>query len=261
MTPVCTMAGRDRFPMSWGTGPPICISNVRRSGLLGMYRQLTVIGHPTTAQHGLLVKLIADIETKLGEKIKLHNFLTSDLGSPLPLHISLSRPITLSTAEKDDFLEKITDTVQSSHTGAFGVSPSQLIWYKSPDSDRIFLVLQVASKGSCNTEAPNPELASLLTRCNKVVTSFSQPALYQQTQKGPVGSAFHVSIGWTFDLPDAEAAEQTVNLFGQSKFKALSSWKIEVSGVKAKIGNIVSHLALGDLRRDSQSGRSGSLYE
>lgn len=226
-----------------------------------MYRQLTIIGHPTATQHDLLVKLIADVEAKLGEKVKLHNFLTSDLGSPLPLHISLSRPITLSTAEKDDFLDKITNTVQSSHTGVFGVSPSQLIWYKSPDSDRTFLVLQVTSKSSCDAEAPNPELARLLTRCNSVVTSFDQPALYQQNQKGSVGSAFHVSIGWTFDAPDAEAIEETVNLFGQSKFKALSLWKIEVSGVKAKIGNVVSHLALGELRRDSQSGRSGSLYE
>lgn len=226
-----------------------------------MWLGLTVVGHPTTTQHDLLVQLIADIEAQLGDKVKLHNFLTSDLGSPLPLHISLSRPITLSTAEKDDFLEKVTNTVQGSNISVFDVSPSQLIWYKSPDSNRTFLVLQVTSTNGSHAKTLNPELTSLLTRCNTVVTSFNQPTLYQQAQKEAVGGAFHVSIGWTFDVPDDEVATETVNLFQQSKFKDLRLWKIEVPGVKAKIGNVVSHIPLSGQRRNSHSGRSSSLYE
>jgi hypothetical protein len=42
----------------------------------------------------------------------LHSFLISDLGTPLPLHISLSRPFVLTTDEKDDFSQRLSGIIK-----------------------------------------------------------------------------------------------------------------------------------------------------
>jgi hypothetical protein len=192
---------------------------------------------------------------------KLFNFLTSDLGSPLPLHISLSRPLSLTTGNKDDFLDKITESFNNSGITPFAVKPQGLAWYRSPDSDRTFLILRVASgpspaAGTKDEARPlNPELTSLLARSNTVATQFGQPSLYQRDakEKEPVGSAFHVSIGWTFHLPGDEMSLKTLRLFRQSKFDDIRKWEISVAGIKVKIGNVVNHVAL------KKTGRSGAL--
>ncbi|KAH7155850.1 hypothetical protein B0J13DRAFT_619253 [Dactylonectria estremocensis] len=223
----------------------------------GRRRQIPhVVGHPTTTQHAVLVDLINDIERELGSQVELHNFLTSDLGSPLPLHISLSRPLSLPTADKDTFLEKVTHAVHTSAIATFAVRPNGLVWFKSPDSNRTFLVLRVDSNPSATeqdntTTDPNPELMGLLTRFNAAVTNFGQPALYQLKQKNHVGNSFHISIAWTFDQPDDEASRRTVQLFEKAKF-GIQAWEINVPGIKAKIGNVVNHIAL------SGSGRGGT---
>ncbi|KPM39402.1 hypothetical protein AK830_g7134 [Neonectria ditissima] len=220
---------------------------------------LYVEWHPTTAQYAVLADLINDIKAELGSDVELHNFLTSELGSPLPLHISLSRPLSLSTADKDVFLEKITHAIRGSAIAPFTVSPNGLVWFRSPDSNRTFLVLRIDSSpprtgGDASGTNPNPELMSLLTRCNATVTAFGQPALYQRDQKGPAGNAFHISIGWTFDQPDDRAALKTQQLFKQVKF-SFESWEIGVAGVKAKIGNVVNHIALASSGRDAMGSR------
>lgn len=130
--------------------------------------------------------------------------------------------------------------------------PSGLAWYRSPDSDRTFLVLRVATSGTQDDAAPaNAELVALLTRCNAVATRFGQPALYQGGRGEAVGTAFHVSIGWTFGLPGEEA----LRLFTRARFRGVRAWEIEVSGVKAKIGNVVSHVSLGGSHVPLAAGR------
>ena len=44
----------------------------------------------------------------------IHSFLSSDLGAPLPLHISLSRPVTFPTQDKDKFVELLEQLVHTS---------------------------------------------------------------------------------------------------------------------------------------------------
>lgn len=257
------MAAADRYPMLSATGQVISTLNVSLLALSqAMSIKLIASGHPTAAQHAVLVDLITNIEAELRGEVNLHNFLISDLGSPLPLHISLSRPISLPTADKDNFLEKITHTIHTSGTAPFIVRPNSLKWFKSPDSNRTFLVLRVASNASAGSEDDaakdlNPELMSLLTRCNTVVTSFDQPALYQQNQNGPAGNEFHISIAWTFDQPDDEASQRTVEVFKQARL-GIQSWEIDVPGVKAKIGNVVNHIALKGSGRDN---RVSKLFE
>ncbi|KAM4067321.1 U6 snRNA phosphodiesterase [Hirsutella rhossiliensis] len=213
--------------------------------------------HPSEAQHNALEELLGLAEAELGDDIKLRNFLTSDLGAHLPLHISLSRPLSLRAAEKDDFLDRVTKSIRSSGTGAFAVRPGGLAWYRSPDSGRTFLILGVVAGAGMGST--NPQLMRLLTRCNTVSTSFNQPALYQKTYNEAVGSAFHVSIAWTFGLPDDEASLRVLRLFKRKQFKKLQTWEIDVSGVKAKIGNVVSHIPLAEMGSQAAAVSSSLL--
>jgi hypothetical protein len=218
--------------------------------------------HPSTEQHKLFTTLIADIEDQVSSGIKLFNFLTSDLGSPLPLHISLSRPLSLTTGSKDEFLAKITESFNSSGIAPFAVQPQGLAWFRSPDSDRTFLILRVASGPDTKDAKPlNPELTNLLLRSNSVAAQFDQPTLYAKTPNEPVGSAFHVSIGWTFHLPADEMSLKTLRLFRQSKFDDIRRWEISVPGIKVKIGNVVNHVALNKTGRSGAPSKSTSFLK
>lgn len=189
--------------------------------------------------------------------------MTSDLGTPLPLHISLSRPISLTTSDKDRFLDQISSTINSSNVHQFSVSPKRLIWFKSPDSNRTFLVLQVASSLASESAAAlsNPELMRLLETCNKTVESFGQPVLYQGPGKDAADEAFHISIGWALDLQVDEESNKALEVFDNAEFQPLKSWKIQVPGVKVKIGNVVSHLPLSTGTTPAASkGVSNSLF-
>lgn len=222
-----------------------------------------MIGHPTNEQHDLLVKLLEEIEEELEGRVKLENFLTSDLGAPLPLHISLSRPLSLTTSNKDAFLDKITETIRNSAVSPFYVAPRGLAWYKSPDSDRVFLIVRVTSENgstSNDKKEPNPELMTLLTKCNYVAARFDQPSLYQQRaskakdELSSAGSAFHVSIAWTFDVPGEEPGLRGINVFKRRRYNGMRRWEIDVSAIKAKIGNVVHHIPLKQKGKDRASG-------
>jgi U6 snRNA phosphodiesterase len=210
---------------------------------------------------------MADIEKEVSSEIKLHNFLTSDLGSPLPLHISLSRPLSLTTGNKDEFLDRITETLDNSGIAPFVVRIQGLAWYRSPDSDRTFLILRVASGPKPSIDSKdgvrplNPELTSLLTKSNAIATHYGQPPLYQGKANEPVGSAFHISIGWTFHLPADEMSFKTLRLFRQPKFDDIRKWEISVTGIKVKVGNTVNHIALQETGRGGGSSKRSSFLK
>lgn len=182
---------------------------------------------------------------------RLHSFLTSDLGAPLPLHISLSRPLSLPGPDKDAFLDRLARSLAAVRATAFAVRPAAFAWHQSPASPRAFLVLGVVSARPPEPAAsPNPELAALLARCNAVAAHFGQPSLYQAGPDADAdASAFHVSIAWAFAAPDEATSRRVHDLFAEEPFCRLASWEIPVSAVKAKMGNVVNHLALGDARR------------
>ncbi|KAL7939761.1 hypothetical protein V8C35DRAFT_287600 [Trichoderma chlorosporum] len=219
--------------------------------------------HPLADEHEKLVQLVCRVNEHIGGRAKLHSFLTSDLGAPLPLHISLSRPISLSTSNKDVFLDKISSALQACAVPQFSVSPKRLRWYKSPDSNRTFLILQVGSSQASSSAGAlsNPDLMRLLNACNDMVQSFNQPILYQNKGEDSADEAFHISIGWALDLPVDADANKSLEMFGDEEFQAIKSWLISVSGVKVKIGNVVSHLSLSPGAKSSASkGPSRSLF-
>ncbi|KAI1485299.1 hypothetical protein F5X96DRAFT_682917 [Biscogniauxia mediterranea] len=157
--------------------------------------------HPTPTERAHLTTLLSDLQTAIATTItttnssppiELTSFLTSDLSTPQPLHISLSRPIVLTTPQRDPFLASLTShVVRGSRLRAFDLAPRALAWHRGPESARTFLVLR---------------LTLLLRRCNDLVTSYAQPALYADHQQPPDADAdaFHVSLAWTFAPPTPE---------------------------------------------------------
>ncbi|KAK6949252.1 hypothetical protein Daesc_009326 [Daldinia eschscholtzii] len=162
------------------------------------------------------------------------------LGAPQPLHISLSRPIVLSTAEKDDFLEKLISRVKSSGIGLFDLAPRGLEWHRTSESERSFLVLR--------QRRHNPELAALLQRCNALVQEHQQPPLYAFSGSGSDGinddDAFHISVAWSFAPPSPDVKRYTERAFAAGPRAEVLAMRVPVRGVKAKIGNVITPVEL-----------------
>lgn len=208
------------------------------------------VGIPDEEQHAALTELLDAVREKLGEDVELHQFLTSPLGAPLPLHISLSRPLSLSTAEKGTFLGQVTRRIHHDSLSPFTVQPASLSWFRSPDSNRTFLVLSVAGD---DKEEPNRELMSLLKACNGVAGKMGKPLLYHRDDEAAKGNEFHLSIGWTFDEPDEEAKKKTAKLLDDKLGMEIRGWDVVTASVKVKIGNVVSSVALaGESGRDNE---------
>lgn len=170
----------------------------------------------------------------------------------------------MTTAQKDVFLSSLTSSL-SSATGGFALCARGVGFFKSPDSDRAFLVLRVANAAASQHDAggggENPQLRTLLTKCNAVALRLNHPPLYQAHATELVDDAFHVSIGWTFGLPAEDACLQTYALLKQPEFRDIRRWTIKVSGVKTKIGNVVTHIPLNDPSKDRKSATDGGLFK
>lgn len=210
----------------------------------------------------------------------LESFLTSDLGAPQPLHVSLSRPVVLSTAQKDGFLAQLVGRVGSCGVNPFDLAPRGLAWHRTSESGRSFLVLRVgsananaspASKSTSETSTTptptctrledgdgdgdfgaatkqrqrhNPELSKVLRHCNTLVEEYEQPPLYA-FKDDDGDDAFHISIAWSFAEPTPEVRERTEDVFSRAGMRdEVLSICVPVDGIKAKIGNVVTHIPL-----------------
>jgi hypothetical protein len=145
----------------------------------------------------------------------VHSLLKNDLGVDLPLHVSLSRPLTLKTAHKDDFLNQLKSATTQTSVSAFSAHPVDLIWHPNEDHTRWFLVLRLK-------RFPGDELQRLLKSCNQLAGKFGQPLLYQSvessaaagTMRGRSGKAgveqpthgsFHISIAWSLQAQGSQS--------------------------------------------------------
>lgn len=214
--------------------------------------------HPPAAVHADLTALLASLRTAVPD-MEVHSFLTSDLGAPLPLHASLSRPIVLTTGEKDGFLAEVVAAVGGvGRPGGWELEGDGVEWHRTEESGRSFLVLRVREVGSAAAVGgnPNPGLTELLRRCNAVVEGHGQPGLYGWAfgrGEEAVGRAFHVSVAWSFAEPGEEVRRVTEEVLG--RWGARGRVRIGVDGVKVKIGNVVTHVPL----RGRGGGTEGGL--
>ena len=202
------------------------------------------------------------------------SFLQSDLAAPQPLHISLTRPLALPSDAKDPFLRDVERAVGRSEVASFALVCTRVEWHRTAESGRSFLVLRVESENgrgagttAAETRSPaagggadgdsnkNAELTELLRRCNAVAADYEQPGLYEwaavaedggegRRRKG-VGEAFHVSIAWSFAELTEGLVQATEKVFGGREImERIREVRVPVDGVKVKIGNVVTHVAL-----------------
>ncbi|RDW87575.1 hypothetical protein BP5796_03269 [Coleophoma crateriformis] len=224
--------------------------------------------YPSTTEHEALTNLISSIQATLdASSSRIQSLLTSDLGVPLPLHISLSRTLGLSSAQKDDFVSALLMTMKSCKIRPFDTRISGLHWVPNYEKTRWFLVLRL--------ERPREDrLNRLLAACNGVCEDFAQPKLYSslktvlkqddggssrrrrttarsgssQVPATVVGEdaseSFHVSIAWTLVPPSEEMIECTQRKIEEAAFIAVKEIAVHVTEIKAKVGNIVTNVPL-----------------
>lgn len=70
---------------------------------------------------------VAAIAKESGVKLETH--LKSELGSELPLHLSLSRPNVLATAQRDGFMELLEERVEKARIKPFVLRALFVGWF------------------------------------------------------------------------------------------------------------------------------------
>ncbi|KFY45197.1 hypothetical protein V494_01097 [Pseudogymnoascus sp. VKM F-4513 (FW-928)] len=235
--------------------------------------------YPNPTEHDLLTSLVDSfrhVPGYEGDLNDVHSLLTSDLGSPLPLHISLSRPIGFSTATKDAFLESLQNAISNSEIHPFPVTFNGCDWASNYEGTRWFLALRVAKPLEDN-------LNKLLRVCNDTVQSHGQPPLYaagaatpdldisgqttlppqpqppanSPTPQRDLTSSFHISIAWSLTAPPKSSDTPTKHPAAPEIAKLYSaSTPIMASDVKAKIGNVVTSIPLS-VERVERNGLFG----
>jgi hypothetical protein len=180
--------------------------------------------------------------------------LQNELGVALPLHVSLSRPLTLKTEQKDGFLSSLRNAVSGSGVRAFTTSLEQLQWHPNEDRTRWFLVLRVEDR--------NHEFMKLLRACNSVADIYDQPRLYEDdgnkepqrknqaaTNGEGISKKFHISIAWSLQKP-SEIADRDVSN-GTDPLNSVRGLRVPFNEVKVRIGQDVTSVSLDAKRRRS----------
>ncbi|KAK6342719.1 poly(U)-specific 3'-to-5' RNA exonuclease [Orbilia javanica] len=175
------------------------------------------------------------------EKFKLESFLYSDLGTQLPLHISMSRPIVLKTEERDGFMTELERGLEGSGVQSFEVQFTSLEWVPNQDRTRWFWVMR--AKSPMQGQYRQTLLSSLLTTCNQVVKNHNQPELYLVDNRGVTRDGFHVSIGWSLTEPPTNLCEGILAAISSNRIE-LSDLTMKCDTLKVKIGNTVHAVEL-----------------
>ncbi|OBT70051.1 hypothetical protein VE03_00588 [Pseudogymnoascus sp. 23342-1-I1] len=231
--------------------------------------------YPNPAEHELLTSLVDSFrgKSRYGAQyegdLDVQSLLTSDLGSPLPLHISLSRPIGFSTATKDAFLSTLQTAISNSDIRPFPITFNGCGWASNYEGTRWFLALQVAKPLEDN-------LNKLLRVCNDTVQSQGQPPLYasatppnpdtpaqsrlppQPPSNSPspqkdLSSSFHISIAWALTAPPRASDASKHPTTPEIEKLSSASTPIVASEIKAKIGNVVTSIPLS-VEREGRKG-------
>lgn len=186
--------------------------------------------------------------------------LASDLGAPLPLHVSLSRTLQIRTEDRDAFLETLKSSLRRAAVPPFRFEFRSLKWVPNFERNRWFLVLGI--------ERPSKnELNRLLNACNEAAKRCGHPGLYIGGRgDGPMeedndknddskrrkvehvedsdadrSERFHISIAWNLDEP----AEEWLTLVKSIDVKRYVRQPITAFDVvKARVGNVVHNIDL-----------------
>lgn len=200
-------------------------------------------------------------EQKACPEFTLHSSLRSDLGVQLPLHISLSAPLTLTTAAKQIFQTDLAASIHATNLQAFTLHPTSLKWASNFAGSRYFLVLTLSRPTPdqdqlnallrvCNSIAHKHRLAQLYTnhsdhtRTNDIavgINASGQPTPDQPDPSKPPSPSshpekFHISIAWSLT--------RSTNTTDTPLPSELTKLEIPITHVQLKIGNTVSSIPL-----------------
>lgn len=221
------------------------------------------------ALHSLIQKVRDVIKKNNGTRAKKLSMpeivpsLQSDLGAPLPLHISLSRTLQIKTGDRDDFLRALTSSLKRANIKSFHFEFESLKWVPNFEGNRWFLVLGIK-------RPMHDELNRLLGTCNDVAESYGFPALYtgghgdgpmdkhdteqpaKRRRSAIVENAeldrseyFHISIAWNLEEPVSDWIKLIEVIDVQKYIRPPQSM---FESVKARIGNTVHSIDLGKYR-------------
>ncbi|UPX11668.1 poly(U)-specific 3'-to-5' RNA exonuclease [Ascochyta rabiei] len=236
-----------------------------------------VEGVPSQTESDSLHSLIQTIKDSIKDKNKerakplpvpdIIPSLQSDLGAPLPLHVSLSRTLQIKTNDREQFLETLNNSLRRAAVQAFHFEFHSLKWVPNFERNRWFLVLSIK-------KPTHNELNKLLHACNEAAQKSGHPALYSGGKgDGPMemnsptaGSRvkhdetdrsenFHVSIAWNLTEPDPEWASLVQSI---DVGRCVRSPQASFDVIKARVGNVVHNFDL-DTRRSSLGTERGSL--
>jgi hypothetical protein len=233
-----------------------------------------VRGIPSQAEAVALYRLIQHVEdtnvqqyNKRGaQKLpvpKIVPSFQSELGAPLPLHVSLSRTLQIKTDDRETFVETLRSSVRRAGVHAFSSRFRSLKWVPNFERNRWFLVLSI--------EKPAQDgLNKLLKACNEAAKGCGHPGLYTGGQgDGPMevdpttahakrkeglqgeddsvdrSDHFHVSVAWNLEEPDVEMIASVLQI---DVGKFIQSPQVAFDSVKARVGNVVHNISLGAKR-------------
>ena len=193
--------------------------------------------------------------------------LQSELGAPLPLHVSLSRTLQIKTDDRETFLGTLNTSLRGAAIQAFHADFRGLKWVSNFERNRWFLVLGIKKPA-------HNELNRLLSACNEAARKCGHPALYSGGKgDGPMednsptlgpdlkrdkvdrSDNFHVSIAWNLIEPDPEWVS-LIKSMDVDKYIHTSQVSFDV--VKARVGNVVHNIELRSRKNNLGTGR-GSL--
>lgn len=188
--------------------------------------------------------------------VKLQSLLENDLLVQLPLHISLSRTLSLKTHERDFFQTALQSDLRESAVRPFQLSLTNLKWVSNYEHNRWFLMLGVA-------RPPGDELNRLLKTCNQVCEAFNQPTLYSRADEPPpakkrrrskevargdppdLTDSFHISLAWNIEGSSFEFEKRYESAEVKKIMEtSIGSLQIHVDTVRLKIGNAVTSISL-----------------
>jgi hypothetical protein len=189
--------------------------------------------------------------------------LQSELGTPLPLHVSLSRTLQIKTDDREPFLKALSVAVRRSVVRAFGFEFQNLKWVPNFERNRWFLVLGIKKPGL-------NQLNRLLQACNDATQYSGHPGLYtggvgdgpkeshdsndgpkrrkvdkNEPQSQDYSQYFHVSIAWNLAEPDPEWVTLVQDIDASKLIRAPEA---AFDAVKVKIGNTVHNIPLASKR-------------
>ena len=185
--------------------------------------------------------------------------LQSELGAPLPLHVSLSRTLQIRTEDRDHFLETLRASLRRAAVPAFSFKFQNLKWVPNFERNRWFLVLSIEKPA-------HNELNRLLNACNDATRRCGHSGLYiggqgdgpmednnadhgpkkrksQHTDKEDIDRSdrFHISIAWNLEQPDPGLISEVQRI---DVSQHIQPPQAIFDVVKARIGNVVHNIGL-----------------